>query len=174
MLFTSDEQEDFKNVLAVIEGFTEGLGIAKLNVDFNKIETILRIMRVEFPAQGGLEMASPFKKASSFLCYFVSERPVIDPFPTNLVGDHISKIKNHQNAMLGLHIAIDALHGAVMFREDGDVVLHNKIALSHHLYVDIVHACASLPPMSHFHIISVFLEQMAYRTNPDASYSVCI
>ena len=60
-----------------------------------------------------------------------------------------------------MHIAIDALHGAVIFRKDGDVVLYNKIAMSRHSYVDIVQACANLPPMSHLNIIAVFLEQMS-------------
>lgn len=174
LLYLTDEQNEYANVLAAIDGFAEGIGQSHLNVDLSVIENILREMRNEFPAQGGSEMASPFKKAANFLCFFVSEAPVKNPFPESIVGSEIAQIRNHQNAMVGLHIAFDALHEATIFRADGEVTLKNRISLSKHSYIDMIQACANLSPASHFHLVSVFLEQMCYRVNPEASYPLNI
>lgn len=170
MLYDTDETIDYVNVLASIDGFAEGLNISNLNVDLDQLESVLRGMRLSFPAQGGSEKASPFKKCANFLCYFVSQEPIKNPFPERIVGSTVAKIKNHQNAMVGLHIAFDALHNSTIHRDDGIFHLANKIELSRHSYIDIIQACSSISPASHFHLVSVLLEQISYRTNPEASY----
>lgn len=174
MLYSDDEREDLVNTLAAIDGFAEGLGIKALSIDVNSIESVLRGMRNKFPAQGGTRMASPFKKAANFLCYFVSQQPVKNPFSAEIVGTDVAKIVNHQNSMVGLHIAFDALHGAKIYRDNSTIILDNKIKLSNHSYIDTVEACANIPPISHFHLVSVFLEQMCYSSNPTASYKLVI
>jgi len=172
LLYLENENDDYANVLASIDGFSDGLGIKDLDIDLNEVAHVLKSMRHQFPAQGGSEMASPFKKAANFLCYFVSQQPIKNPFPESSVGSILVQITNHQNSMLGLYIAFDALHEATIKRNDGDITLHNKISLSKHSYVDTVQACAVLTPSSHFHLVSVFLEQMCYRANPEASYKI--
>lgn len=172
MLYSNNERDDYRNILASIDGFASGIEQSPLNVDLNVIESILRGMRNEFPAQGGSEMASPFKKAANFLCYFVSEAPIKNPFPDTVVGSEIVQIRNHQNAMVGLHIVFDALHEATISRCDKEVILKERIGLSKHSYIDTIQACSQLTPVSHFHLVSVFLEQMCYRVNPDASYDI--
>ncbi len=171
MLYSDDENDDYLNVLASIDGFTEGFQMPPLSIDEGKIGAILRGMRHDFPAQGGSTKASPFKKAANFLCYFVSEQPVKNPFARDRVGDEIPQISNHQNAMVALHIAFDALHNATIRRSDAElVVLSNRISISKHSYIDLIQACSKVAPNSHFHIVSVLLEQICYRSNPAASY----
>lgn len=173
MLFCENETDDFANVLASIDGFALGLGVSPLSIDESSISSVLVGMRNDFPAQGGTAKASPFKKAAHFLCYFVSEAPVRTPFGPEIVGPDISRISNHQNSMVGLSIVFDALHNAKINRDDAAIVLSNKISVSRHSYIDIVQACSSIPPSSHFHIVSVLLEQICYRANPNASYKIC-
>jgi hypothetical protein len=172
VLYTTDERNDLLNVLAAIDGFADGFGLSNLSIDVGQIEGVLRGMRHDFPAQGGIKMASPFKKAANFLCFFISERPVKNPFGQDSVGADIAKISNHQNAMVGFHIAVDALHGAKIHRADGEITLEHRIRLSKHSYIDAIEALAVATPSSHFHLVSVFLEQLCYRTNPDASYKL--
>jgi len=40
-------------------------------------------MRQDFPHDDGLEKASPFKKAATFACFFISEKPVLDSLNTD-------------------------------------------------------------------------------------------
>ena len=100
MLYERDGTNDRINVMAAIDGFAEGFDLSNLSIDLDKIEEILRGMRESFPAQGGSDAASPFKKAANFLCYFIAERPVKNPFPDDVVGTTISCIANHQNVMI--------------------------------------------------------------------------
>ncbi|MBN2907755.1 MAG: hypothetical protein JXJ18_13675 [Rhodobacteraceae bacterium] len=174
MLYETDGTQDLLNVLAAIDGFAEGLGLSDLSVDVDQVEAILRGMRQDFPAQGGSSAASPFKKAANFLCYFVAQRPVKNPFPAEVVGSEIARIQNHQNVMVGLHIAVDALHNATIHRCDGPIVLSERVRMSKHSYVDTIQACSSISPSSHFHLVSVFLEQLCYRFNPTASYELVV
>lgn len=174
MLYQADENADLLTVLAAIDGFADGFGLSNLTVDIDKVEAILKGMRLDFPALGGSAMASPFKKAANFLCYFVAEKPVKNLFSAAVVGDEISRVTNHQNVMVGLHIAIDALHNATIQRKDGPVILSERIRMSRHSYTDTIQALAVIQPQSHFHLVSVFLEQMCYRFNPTACYELAI
>lgn len=170
MLYHDDENRDLLTVLAAIDGFAQGLGLSGLAVDVDQVEAILKGMRIYFPAQGGSEAASPFKKAANFLCYFSAGQPVKNPFSADLVGAEIARLANHQNAMVGLHIAVDFLHNATIHRKDGSVKLMHRIQMSKHSYVDTIQALAAIQPSSHFHLVSVFLEQCCYRFNPEACY----
>lgn len=174
MLYCQDERQDRLNVLASIDGFSEGLGISGLAIDADSLDSVIRNMRHDFPAQGGVEMASPFKKAANFLCWFVSLRPIQNPIPASKLGEDIATMPNHQNAVIGLHIAFDSLVDATIYRDDRKITLGNRIKLSAHSYTDTVQACCNLQPQSHFHIAQVLLEQMSYRANPDASYELVV
>jgi hypothetical protein len=172
MLYQVDGKRDLAMVLAAIDGFSEEWNLRNVAIDLDKVEAVLVGMRHDFPALGGTDAASPFKKAANFFCYFVAECPVKNPFPQHAVGATISAIPNHQNVMLGFSIAIDALHNATIKRSDMNIVLSNRIKMSKHSYIDTIHACKSLVPQTHFHIVSVLLEQLCYRFNPHASYDL--
>jgi len=169
-----DELTDYGNVLAHIDGYAKGLGLPPIDVDGDKVSTVIRGMRFDFPAQGGEVGASPFKKAANFFCYFVAERPILNPFPKDVVGVNIAAMLNHQNVMVAYDMAIECLHNATIHRADKEFVLKERILLSKHSYTDLIQACGSIMPQTHFHIMSVLFEQLAYKFNPDASYDLVV
>lgn len=173
MLFNESEQQDLNAVLASVDAFSEAWGLGSLAIDVEAVTSTLRGMRQDFPAQGGSAMASPFKKTANFLCYFVAERPIRNSFPTDVIGQELAAVRGHQNAMVGLHIVFDALHEATIIRSDGTVVaLEERVAISRHSYCDLVQACSTLTPQNHFHLVANLLEQIVYRSNPNASYPI--
>ncbi len=119
-------------------------------------------MRQDFPHVDGLDNASPFKKAANFLCNWIAAKPIhMDP-----------KSITHPNTYFALSVAIRSLQGAVLdgYAPEEERVLCRKIELSKHSLVDIVEALSTAIPSSHFKVVTVLLEQMAYKTNPDCQY----
>jgi len=172
MLFQINEQEDLKQVLAAADGFIQGIDAGDSFIQTSKIRNALRCMREDFPAKGGLPQASAFKKCANFLCFLVADGPLLRPLPVELVGKDLAKIRNHQNAMIGFHIATYALLDAKIHRGDCDIILKNPIKLSAHSYIDLIQALSNITPQTHFHLVSVLLEQLCYKSNPDASYQI--
>ena len=169
-----DELTDHANLLAHIDGFVQGLGLTSADIDDDKIISILRGIRFDFPAIGGQPAASPFKLAANFFCFFIAERPILSAFTSSALDKNILNIPNHQNVMVAYDVAVTCLHNATIHRGDGDVVLENRIMLSRHSHTDLIHACRDVTPNTHFHIMSVFFEQLAYKFNPSASYDLVI
>ena len=69
-------------------------------------------------------------------------------------------------------VAIRSLRGATL---DGHAngsqrILSNGIQLSRHSLVDITESLVNVTPLTHFKLVSVLLEQMAYKTNPECQY----
>ena len=77
---------------------------------------------------------------------------------------------------MALQLAVKCLHGATVGWRHGNVsdrqgkVLENKISLSKHSFIDIVDALADTSLSTGFKLVSVLLEQMAYKTNPNCQY----
>lgn len=162
---------DLANLLAYINGVAAGFTAGKFRIDTSKCEGIVIGMTQDFPYKDGVAASSPFKKIANFVAYFVVERPISSPFDENIIGPDLSKIENHQNGIIALQFAIDALHGAEILRKDGVKKLDNKINLSKHSFVDIVDAlCSGITPSMHFKLLAVLFEQMAYKNNPCCQY----
>ena len=166
--------QDIVTVLTFITAYCAQLGVPHHQIDVPKVRAVVHGMRHDFPYDGGVEHASPFKKAANFVCYFVAAKPVATPLPVDAVGPDLLQIDNYINAHLALTIAIDSLDGAtVTWQCDGsEHVLRHRIQLSRHSFVDIVDALSSATPVSAFKLVSVLLEQMAYKTNPDCQYPI--
>jgi hypothetical protein len=168
--------DDVDSDLAAIFVFLEGIGFndsrKKMAIDVVKIRSILNGIRQDFPHKDGVEKASIFKKVAAFMVYFIAEKPIqsdITGIPN--IPEEISRIPNHINTLIALFIAFAALHGASIHYEDGsEKTLSNKIKLSKHSFVDLIDALSSSSPVAHFKIASVFLEQLAYKSNPDCQY----
>lgn len=170
MLFFNP-QEDLVYTLQFINDFTKEIGILNVDIDIRKIQEIIAIAKEDgHYAEGGAKKASVFRKLASFTAYFVAERPIVNAFPSEIIGDDLHRISNHQNSIIALSVAIDSLHGAKIHRDDGIFELSNKIKLSQHSYVDIVDALTGVTPSSGMKLVSVLLEQMAYRQNCNCEY----
>ena len=111
---------------------------------------------------------------ANFATYFIAERPIKSLFPDSysINGTSLNQIKNHQNAIFAYHIAVDCLHNATIERDNDKIYLENRIIVSRHTYIDIVECLAMATPQSHFKSTSILFEQLAYRSNPEASYSL--
>jgi hypothetical protein len=161
------------SILGYLNGFARGLGVKAIELDLDAMGSVVRSLHQEFPHKDGLEKASVFKKAAHFLTYFVALRPVQSALPPNFGPEKLRDVKNPENAVIAFEICVDALHHAVVRRSDQKVIkLDNRVTVSDHSYVDIVDALTCVTPRDHFKMVSVLLEQLAYRANPDASYPV--
>jgi len=172
ILYNNDAYDDLVNLLEYIDQFTLGLGEKNVEVDPDVCYSVLIQMRNDFPHVDGLDCASVFKKMAYFMAFFIGERPMIQPkFSADNVCDEIFRISNHTNAMVALQIAIDSLDGAEIILKDGSKkILKNRIQLSGHSYFDMINALNGATHSTHFHMLAVLLEQMAYKTNPDCQY----
>ncbi len=155
---------DLLNVLQFINDFSKSIGIENLNIDTQRITAIIN--GAVFDGDYASEKASPYKKLAAFVAYFVTEKPILSPLPLA----KFKNIKNHQNAIFALEIAIDSLHGAKIHRSDGEFVLANRIELSDHSYIDIIDAISYITPQNGKKLVAVLLEQMCYRKNASCEY----
>lgn len=106
--------QDIAAILTFITGYCAQYDMRDLQIDVSKIRTVVRGMRQDFPHDGGLVQASPFKKAANFVCNFVAMKPVATPLPDRLVDPDLLRVDNHINALLALTIAIESLDGATV------------------------------------------------------------
>lgn len=98
-------------------------------------------------------------------------KPISTPLPEALFGPHLTAIDNHANAYIALLLAVESLHEARLEWCDGSIhVLENRIEFSRHSLIDIVDALSTATPSTSFKLVSVLLEQMAYKTNPRCQY----
>jgi len=171
-LFNDDPLHDTVFVLNFIDNYTKELGLGPIELDTRIIESVIKSCRIDFPHKDGLDKASAFKKVSNFICFFISERPILSPFENGLLED-ISSINNHQNAIIGFELARAALHNSTILMSSNDIVLiKNPIKLSKHSYIDIIDALSNVTPVHHFKVVSVLLEQLVYKTNENCQYSI--
>jgi len=171
ILYNDNVDIDLFALFTYVNDFTKSLGVENVVIDPNEVRSILLGMRQDFPHIDGLEKASAFKKVANFMAFFISQRPIQSTFPKDIIGDNLAKLVNHQNAIVSFQFAIDCLDGAAIYREDGKTItLDNRIQISRHSYVDIIEALCGVTPMSHLKILAVFLEQLAYKSNPDSQY----
>ena len=124
-----------------------------------------------FPARGWLRQGQPFQADGDFVCNFVANRPISTPLPKDLFDSYLTSIDNHANAYFAFLVAVESLHRAQLEWCDGSIhVLENRIRYSRHSLTDIVDALSTATPSTSFKLVSVLLEQMAYKTNPDCQY----
>ena len=178
VLFSQNGQsDDVRNVLAFIAQYYQDLGVeGYIDIDAPALSAAIRQMYEGFPYSGGPENASPFKKISQFVCYFMALKPIGTPLPDWALGDlghqnHVAR----SNAVVALVIAIKSLEGATLQWHNGEsrtVTLKNPIRLSKHSFIDIADALTIITPSTSFKLVSVLFEQMAYKTNPDCQYPI--
>lgn len=173
LFFNDDINDDMLAVLAILEGMGFNEKERMMDVDISKIAAILKGIRQDFPHKDGLEKASVFKKVATFLVYFVSEKPILSEIPgAENLPQGILEIKNHVNTLAAILISFAALHEAMIHGQDGqEKCLTTKIRLSRHSLIDLVDALSYATPHSHFKIVAVLLEQLAYKSNPGCQYA---
>lgn len=174
ILFNNDLEEDVVNILAFIEGFASDFDIdsKSILIDSQKVEAIVQGVRRDFPHNDGLDNASAFKKIANFMSYFIAERPICESFKNSTLPSDVLKINNYENSIIALLIGLSALHGAEIHQNGKITHLTNPIELSKHSFVDLIDTLANITPLNHFKLLTVLLEQLAYKTNPTCQYEV--
>ena len=168
-LYNEDPMQDIINILTYINDFSKNADLGPIVLDTAIIERIVQDIRTNFPHNGGLKEASAFKQVANFMCHFIQARPILEPFPSAIVR-RLAKVENHQNAMIAFGIAEEALHQSKIELKTGNILdITNRIAYSTHSYVDIIEALSSIT-CENYQLVSVLLEQLAYKTNPDCQY----
>lgn len=169
-MYHSDEQVDKVFLLSMIDSLTESLGANDVEIDEAAIDSIIFSYRNNFPHKDGVENASIFKKVSYFLCHFVAMRPIVTPFSIGVIEEDMTKIDNHQNAIVAFSIARELIKNSTIKRVDGDFEIKKPLWVSKHSYLDIIQALSNVAASTHFQCVSVFFEQLAYKTNPECQY----
>ncbi len=181
MIFNKDIKTDINNVLTYIDSFVkqfkkEGFNACEVVIDIKKLEEVLKQMALNFPHCDGLESASPFKKASNFVSWFMAIRPIEKHFLEK--SDSILLSQYDINAIISLQIAIGALYGSTIKNEKVLKVISEYLYLSDHSYFDILEAiedsCTNensekVEPLNQ-KMLSVLFEQIVYKTNPHCQY----
>lgn len=172
IIYNENIATDNIQLLSYINDFTKGLGEKLIEIDPDIIYyKVLQAMRQDFPYVNGLENANVFKKAAYFMCWFIGEQPIIGAFSDKNVGS-LASLSNHQNAIVAFQVAIASLHDATVRHDKTDVVLNNRIRLSSHSYIDIINAIREASVHSHYKMITVLLEQLAYKENPGCQFEL--
>ena len=106
-----------------------------------------------------------------FVASFCAERPVLGKLDKIDQMGIFNDIPQYENALIALLIGLNALQGAEIRRGDGlTVTLTQPITMSKHSLVDVVDALISATPVASFKLLTIFFEQLCYKTNPDAQY----
>ena len=155
-------QQDLVSIYGLLTGFCAQYPDTSFDIDHNGIHGVVFGMRQDFPYPGGLLGASPFKKAANFVCHWIAAAPLTaSPAPTE-----------NLNAAFALIVACRSLRGAELFGDDEAPPrkLTKAVELSDHSFWDIADALSSATPVEAFKLVTVLLEQMAYKTNQECQY----
>ncbi|HAB55090.1 MAG TPA: hypothetical protein DCE61_01610 [Cellvibrionales bacterium] len=165
--YNSTFKEDMIATCAFIDEFLGALGLESADIDLNKIASILKGMRHDFPCNGGVENASMFKRVANFMSYFCAETPIVTSMPAGY-GD----LSNYKlNPIVAVAIGFNSLVGSTIYKGEGPCII-KSLRISTHSYFDFLDLLGSgLSPHSHIHWVSLFLEQLVYKSNEGIEYS---
>lgn len=173
MLYNEQLQKDALNIFEYINVFTESVGLEPVDVDVNKVGTICRRIRDDFPCTYGLQNASIFKKAAVFVACFIESSPLDKDLLSKTTLPEDIKCKN-SNAVIALGLAFQFMSLAKVTRSDGKIFyIKNGIKLSWHSYRDILDMLSQGVNLhTHFMALSLLFEQMIYKTHHEMQYQV--
>ncbi len=183
MLFTQNRQEDLVNTFVAISAFAKsfaktGITVDKIDIDASLLESTITDMREDFPSNNGtgFEQASAFKKLSNFMCCFMYHKPLQGiSFDESDYRDDSYKdyIKQHLNALFSAYYMIHILKGVKITQENGDILTaNNSIAITQHSFISFIESLSvtNIDPEHHWAILSLLIEQLVYKTNPQCQY----
>lgn len=165
MIFSDSRNTDYFSIMALIDSFAQKNG-ADISVNEDKLFSLLK--RINVPCINGAKNASVFKKSSTFLCEFIGEQ-IVESFKCNM-SDELKKIPNNGSAIIGFYIVTTMLCRATV--QNGVKTIDNPIELSRHSYNDIIDALSVITLSRSFKLVTVLLEQLVYKSNPNLQYNI--
>lgn len=171
LLYSDDDFRALGTFLVWTNDFLEGMGVTKCRINQEKaLEFVTNLRKEDFPASGGFEKASPFKKAANIYVWLHTLNPFIESLPTSIVGDLLAGHRHSTASLVGFALVQRCLLGAEL-KKNGEVVkIAKPINISLHFFRDLVEASDCLIPHTHFKLCSVLFESMVFEANPDLSY----
>lgn len=169
MIYTESPITDWNNIVQHIDCFTTNVGQTGVLVDSEVLRYLCTKMRENFPHTDGIDKASTFKKAASFMAHFLEMKPIKSEPTTRIPGLSSYDL----NAVVALDIAIICIEKSSILQKDGaPLIISNPIYISDHSYVDMIEALSSeyIIHKTHFHLLHVLLEQITYKTNSHCEY----
>ena len=141
---------DIQEILGLFLGFAESMKPHALDLRTGPLYGVVAGMRLDFPHDGGLNAASPFKKAANFIVHWHGACPIEAP-PTI----------PRANVLFAFVVAATYLHGAELHgnAHHEPRTLKNPIEVSAHSLADILDALDGTSPAMSFKLVSVLLEQ---------------
>ena len=144
-----------------------------VHIDTEILLHVCYTIRTQLPCIDSLDKASVFKKVAFFVTTFIEKEPIKTKCGLEVLGNDLEGM--NINAIIAFDIALSLLNGAKIHREDGVCTIKNKIFLSNHSYIDIIDALSTkgagrISAASHFMFLSVFFEQLVYKTNNTIQY----
>lgn len=170
MLYNDDPIEDRNNILRHIDDFSKGAGITPVSVNSLEVMDVCLRIRNNFPYAPGIDKASAFKKVANFVAHFLEVSPIKSSSNIPIDG-----LKSYSlNAVIAFDIAVTCLQNADIKDDGGTVVktINKPLYISDHSYVDIISALSldDITQKTHFELLSVFFEQLTYKTNGHCEY----
>jgi len=176
-LYGDDKNHALSLVLFWANDFLYGFGIPEnAGVDVLKAQQMIEDLplKAKFPAYGGFEQASPFKKAAYFYVLLHTTNPFVTSLSKEHVGDEIGKFKHNVASLVGFSIVKNCLHRATLKKKGGDgkaSALVNPIAVSKHFMIDLIEASDGIRPETNFRSFALLFEALAYEANPGVCYA---
>ncbi len=174
-LYSDDPYEAARILVPWADQCLKGFGCESYHVNPDTLWTfITSLNKIDFPANGGFEKASPFKKAANAFVWMQAIAPFKEPLRVDQVGPEMARLANNANVLVGYTLVQEALTGAKLTKKvDGletTVVLNNPMKISKHMLIDLAEAAHRIAPDTHFKTYSVLFEALCYKDNDGASY----
>lgn len=168
LLYGDDKITALSVFLQWADKLTGSLGVGKISIDDDQaLKFVSNLRREEYPAVGGFDESSPFKKAAGIYVWLQAVNPFL---PAGKIGD-LPVMDHSMAAIVGFGIVRQCLNGATFVNRDKQTVtLKNPINVSDHFYKDFIEASRGITPESHFKTYSLLFEALAYEANENASY----
>jgi hypothetical protein len=166
LIFNSDPEDDVQNIVHFLKALYKELYFGEIQIDEGKIRQVVYAINLPTSYSNGAIPASIFRKISSLVCNFVEISPISNSPVLNNYWGNFAKIPNFVNAHAAFKLAEFSLGKATIARADGTFVsIDENLDYSSHSYVDIVEALSTVKAAEHFKLMTVFLEQLVYKTN---------
>ncbi|GAA5130764.1 hypothetical protein JIN84_05125 [Luteolibacter yonseiensis] len=169
-LYSEDPYESARIFAPWADQCLKGFGCENYFINPDRIwEFITSLRKSDFPANGGFEKASPFKKAANVFVWLQAIAPFKEPLKSEQVGEDLARLSNNANVLVGYTLVQEALTGAKLFKKNGEqetvVTLEKPMRISRHMLVDLAEAAQRILPDTHFKTYSVLFEALCYNEN---------
>lgn len=172
-LYSDDDNISLSVFLVHAQDFLKGFDADSAGID---TQTALRFVsslkKEKFPANGGYEKASPFKKAAyMYVCLHEC-----NPFTETIsIGDKpvdgLSNFSHSVATLVGFSLVQRCLYGATVKRKDEkEFALKKSIEVSDHYMRDMIEASRDITVEEHFRTYSILFEALAYAAHNEVAY----